>query len=361
MAEHLLCLLFVTSSSRGRNVFRYPPQAAAPGPRLTQPIYPSATYTAADTAVQPKRHIHFGPTIGRGVTVASHKVWDDGSSDGTAAQARVHTLGQALTSNALDYGSDTYETEYETEPSSSDESDLDTVRMNRHWSKDGGLPNQESNTSLARRPSNMTEHHELDRFDESKYNSALGYSLDFLSDMLTPPRSASNRKFEICVDELVFIGHPVYIGPDGKWSYPAEPEEDSEVRPTARGRRTKERESGNQLDTVEEGKEVISPVDATPRKMESEQGVPTLNMFHLVLIFDKPDPKPAAQMGEGPAPLTLLDEMYREIAFKWAAAAFALQVGDGYIAREAWEMAKWREKGINESQRCHVVLSCKIV
>ena len=54
----------------------------------------------------------------------------------------------------------------------------------------------------------------MDPIDSSKakYNYALSYTLDFLGDMLTPPPAARNRKFEIVVDEVVFIGYPVSVG-----------------------------------------------------------------------------------------------------------------------------------------------------
>ena len=143
------------------------------------------------------------------------------------------------------------------------------------------------------------------------------------------------------------------------------------MRPTARGRR-REGPLQNHLGTVVEGKEVPSPetnASASPGGVDKgnvangdgkntqsgsdkeEDGPPTLNMFNLVLILDKPDPEVSHDTAEGFSRHTLFDEVYREIVFKWTAAAFSLQVQDNYIAKEAWEMAKLRDKGINESER----------
>jgi hypothetical protein len=219
---------------------------------------------------------------------------------------------------------------------------------------------------------------------ESQYSYALGYSLDFLSDMLTPPRAACNRKFELCVDELVFIGHPVTIGPDGQWGYPKEAGQAEEKgrRNTAdegerRGRR-REAVGHSHLRTVVEGSGSESnslsdigggnrdPLADSPEKKRSdangangkgrngdgaEEECPSLDMFHMVLIVDKPDPKTAPMGGtDHIAPSEGFEEIYREIAFKWTAAAYALQVKNNWVARESWEMAKARERSMAEGE-----------
>ena len=214
----------------------------------------------------------------------------------------------------------------------------------------------------------------VDKFIESQYQYSLGYPLDFLSDMLTPPKSACNRKFEISVDELVFVGHPVTCGPDGKWSYP-ETEEDNDVRPTARGRRARDLPGPSHLGTViehgESSPDSIKLADGakgngnganaratdrqeqpTTSRASSDDGPPSLNMFHLVVILDKPDPKSGDQWenhNQGAA-ADPIDEVYREIAFKWAAAAFDLQVRENYIAKQSYEISRTKDKCQNESE-----------
>ncbi len=366
MAENILGLLFVTSSSRGRHVFRYPPDPKSPHTWLTQPIYSSDTYTATDTAVQrPKRKVFFDETDAKSSTASLRRMgrpWGDGSSVGTPAGGGGIAMSSGMPGRLLDYGSDTFGEEDGSDSDLSEDDYLDQARTNQSSSKDGGTTKETTAPSSPRVSLSVNKAETTapaqdrgpDRFIESQYNSALNYSLDFLSDMLTPPRSAGNRKFEICVDELVFVGHPVFNNPDGKWGYPADPGEDVDTRVTGRGRRM--REGGNPLAPVEEGKESTSPENHEPvpdtqqKKSDSVDRPPMLNMFHLVLILDKPDPKPWAQVNDGPPPLTPFDEVYREIAFKWTAVAFALQVQDGYIAREAWGMAKTREKAINDSE-----------
>jgi hypothetical protein len=213
-----------------------------------------------------------------------------------------------------------------------------------------------------------------DGFDEKQYHNSLNYSLDFLSDMLAPSRTACNRKFEICVDELVFVGHPVTSGPDGKWAYPTTDEEEADIRATARGRRPRSHGPSHLGTVVENGEsspdtsaagpsQMPSPVDrdestSQTRTNTSDDAPPELNMFNLVIILDKPDPKVGSTI-ESVSPMNLFDEVYKEIAFKWTAAAFELQVRDNYIAREAHEMAKIKDKCMTECECTHIFKFCR--
>jgi hypothetical protein len=247
--------------------------------------------------------------------------------------------------------------------------------LNKDWKMGSSNIRRDSNTAaIGPGTTSATVNHahanangtkEKDRFIERQYSHALSYSLDFLSDMLSPPRSACNRKFEICVDELVFVGHPVCIGKDGKWAVPDEEAEERESRGRS-GRPPPGMPSnphvcgqGRHLRAVveagEANVEALPHQDQSPsgtkteKKEKEDDGPPTLNMFHLVLILDKPDPKVGAPTeGPGAGATGAFDEVYREIAFKWTAAAWALQVRDNFIERESWEMAKMRDKCLNE-------------
>ncbi|KAK5675420.1 Nitrogen permease regulator 3 [Elasticomyces elasticus] len=130
----------------------------------------------------------------------------------------------------------------------------------------------------------------------------LGYSIDSLEKLLSPGRWSDKKKFEVCVDGITFIGHPVYARNDGKWS----------SKPQAR------RERGASNDSMDHERDLPSdtanitvtapgspsrvPEDYThvPDSLDSQQmlslgtsmdststasGVPTeqMAMFHVVL------------------------------------------------------------------------------
>lgn len=50
------------------------------------------------------------------------------------------------------------------------------------------------------------------------WDNVLGFNSDFLADILTPSKTHCGKKFELWVDELVFLGLPVHIRSDGTWS-----------------------------------------------------------------------------------------------------------------------------------------------
>ncbi|KAK0933765.1 Nitrogen permease regulator 3 [Friedmanniomyces endolithicus] len=45
----------------------------------------------------------------------------------------------------------------------------------------------------------------------------LGYSVDSLERLLSPGKWAARKKFEICLDGITFLGHPMYASEDGEW------------------------------------------------------------------------------------------------------------------------------------------------
>ncbi|CAE6383966.1 unnamed protein product [Rhizoctonia solani] len=51
------------------------------------------------------------------------------------------------------------------------------------------------------------------------YTNILGYRPNFLANILSPKAALCHQKFELVVDELTFLGHPVYAGPDGGWGW----------------------------------------------------------------------------------------------------------------------------------------------
>ncbi|KIR71983.1 hypothetical protein I310_04033 [Cryptococcus deuterogattii CA1014] len=416
MAENILGLLLVTSSSRGRHVFRYPPDPASPNVRLAQPIYPSATFTATEADVEYKhpraggagmrrrpyddlssnasiRRSLFGPS-----TRGSSKTGRDRKGKKKADDIRARYMNTLEEANGSDYEDE----DSEQDDSSSDEgSDFEvmwkpattsgandasgtgsTKVAHRRASGDddqraSGVRNLEPSVlDASRRGSTSTttatitgadrnnDHADKDAKRlaiESQYNYALGWPLEVLADMLTPPRSACNRRFELCVGNVVFLGHPVCASPDGKWEVPPD-EDELEERAPSRGRRMRDQGGTmTNLDTVDEGIEAYTSAITRHAKTESEakrssdsshkdDDVPNLTMFHLVLIIDKPDPKPGTESHDEhhSQAMDIYDEIYREIAFKWTAAAFNLQCESNLVAREAWMIVKYKDKCLNE-------------
>ncbi|KAF8721653.1 Nitrogen Permease regulator of amino acid transport 3, partial [Rhizoctonia solani] len=76
------------------------------------------------------------------------------------------------------------------------------------------------------RPSNYSSYHSHNASpahrhgqDPDIYSSILGYRPSLLANILSPKAALCHQKFELVVDELTFLGHPVYAGPDGGWGW----------------------------------------------------------------------------------------------------------------------------------------------
>lgn len=249
MAENILGVLLVSSTSRDRYVFPYPPDPTSPEVRMQQPVYSRATYTAKDATVDHKSHRLFprhrdgSRTSGSRGLNTTH-FWSskassgkavrsrngrggDGEDDGRSASATSSQCAPASTgsfhSHLTQVGSSRSESS-----SSSDDSDFDRLfdsgysrnHTPRRYSSDTDVSTPASARPNAPRPfteiiaegrrGSVVESESTARaggskrggssgrskaFVEAQYNYALGYSLDFLGDLLSPPRAACNRKF----------------------------------------------------------------------------------------------------------------------------------------------------------------------
>src|SRR6266545_2915074 len=166
MAETLLAILLVTTSaSESTLVFRWP-ENPTPSPRLSRP--PPDESLALALLDNPWRASHPGEV--EQLDLSLH----DFSRDPTYAWPRPN----ALRARTLSFG----------DPSSN------------------------------RSPHSGGEHYRYEEKDPIRegYGHVLGFSAEFLARHLCPQRSMCHQKFELVVDDLAFIGHPV-CADDGKW------------------------------------------------------------------------------------------------------------------------------------------------
>jgi hypothetical protein len=168
------------------------------------------------------------------------------------------------------------------------------------------------------------------------YESCLGYPYGDLKFFLTAKRNACHRRFELSVDEITFLGHPVCAQKDFSWSL--SPDTD-ELEDDHRGR--VRAVSGSSY-----GKATPASTEpASESGQVTDESVPLLSQFHLVLVIDKPDP-----VSFNCAPNVLYDTLYEEIAFKWTAAAFAEQARTGWVARECLRLGQVHEDSVNRRE-----------
>ncbi|KEQ75025.1 hypothetical protein M436DRAFT_42449 [Aureobasidium namibiae CBS 147.97] len=70
-------------------------------------------------------------------------------------------------------------------------------------------------------PDNDEDDDDLDNLDVERntpeWEKLLGYPVEGLEMMLSPPSSMHKKRFEVMLDDLVFLGYPIFVRDDGTW------------------------------------------------------------------------------------------------------------------------------------------------
>ncbi|KAG6868671.1 hypothetical protein C0993_012174 [Termitomyces sp. T159_Od127] len=277
MAETLLAILLVTTSATGSSlVYRWPPLPSV-APRLSR-ARPSEEFCASQLD-NPWRASHFSdataeaiPHFSRsGLEIDIDNAWDRPQNSQDESQSYSPTTAHSSSSEDL-------------------------------TSKDGRF--------LINKPHMLHE-----------YDHLFGYSSDFLANLLCPQSSMCHQKFELLVDNIAFIGHPVCTDEDGTWKFKPE-----KMKSGPRGRESKIGTSSNGASTS------VSP-DTRPTSSEKVPPANTwLDKFHFVVVLDIPDPSSSASGNVS----KYFDIIYEQIAFTVTAVLFQEQVLSNFVEIE-WE------------------------
>ncbi|KAJ7052572.1 nitrogen permease regulator of amino acid transport activity 3-domain-containing protein [Mycena amicta] len=149
-----------------------------------------------------------------------------------------------------------------------------------------------------------------------EYDHLFGYPSEFLANLLCPQRSMCHQKFELVVEDLAFIGHPVSAEDDGGWRFKPE-----KVKTNDRGRESMNRRAqAEQPDSRPVSSETASPASSAS----------WLQRFHFVMVLDVPDPSSSASGNI----TKYFDIIYEQIAFPVAAVLFQEQVLYNFVEEE---------------------------
>lgn len=284
MAETLLAILLVTSSATGSNlVYRWPP-APATSTRLARPRPDHKT--GAFQLDNPGRAASF--------------------SDAHKGPPTEHTLDN--------------------------DEDYEWVRPNTFRDRSMSFSRPVPRPPSGRQPLSEDVPYDPDTIEEStaseEFDPLFGYSSEFLAGLLCPQRSSCHQKFELIVDHLAFIGHPVCAEEDGTWRFKPEKFKSG---PRGRGSRTR------QLSQLDEptGREV-----SVSRERRSSSSRSWLQKFHLVIALDLPDPSSSASGNVS----KYFDIIYEQIAFTVTAVLFQEQVLSNFVEAECEMLASLKER-----------------
>lgn len=297
MSETLLAVLLVTSSAKGSElVYRWPPSPEA-RPRLARP--------------RPK---------------------DDVEGTHTDNPWRAANMTGDLSGPLAPLSHD----------DSEDEDDYEWRRPRKRRDRSMSLSHSRSRPT-SRRQSPVKDSSDTFRLNVQEHalleehNEVLGFSSEFVAPLLCPHKSMCHQKFELVVDDLAFIGHPVCVDSDGKWRFKQE-----RTKSAPRGRGSKKGESPK----AEENS--LTPDKASREKQQNIEEA-SLQAFHLVLAFDLPDP---SSYDSGNI-AQYFHVIYEQIAFPTAAVLYQEQVLHNFIEGECEVIASLLDESISAGQWEH--------
>ncbi|KAG8832452.1 hypothetical protein FRC17_001325 [Serendipita sp. 399] len=148
-------------------------------------------------------------------------------------------------------------------------------------------------------------------------------------------RNLCNQRFELILEELLFLGHPVCIGDDGTWQW-EQLYADTSAKSTSKKSMADDDSAadgggggggGGGAAAAATGK----PTSRGDNKINNDPKVEaSLKSFHFILVLDRPDPAWGGNVN-----LTrFVDVYYEQLAVKMTAALHFEQSRDNYVERE---------------------------
>jgi hypothetical protein len=188
------------------------------------------------------------------------------------------------------------------------------------------------------------------------YDSYLGYEETFLAQLLSPRPDGCHRKFELVVDDIAFVGHPVCVGADGRWD--TAPQGDGPVadEPSGpRGRAGAPRSAASRasspagLGRMSAAAQAGLAAGGSSSASSSSSNSRGVSAFHLVLVLDRPDPT----AGTPQLDISAWCRLYHDaVAFKLTAALWEEERRDSYVSRESARLAALKETARDRGGCC---------
>ena len=196
---------------------------------------------------------------------------------------------------------------------------------------------------------NLPELNKLQLSDETQSTSdlLLGHSIESLEKLLSPGRWCDGRKFEVCLNGLTFVGHPIYASEDGEWA-----EKRPENGNGSRNEYTNGSHAGDVTPMAPDLTETLHDFIHVPESFESQPGVRPgtsvgsnsttsgvqvehLAMFHVVFALG------ASSGGEQHRESSAV---YQDVARTLSRALQYCQKQSNYVAAESQKLLSYKSR-----------------
>jgi len=356
--ESLIALLLVSHSANTGPalVFRWPPTPAS-SPRLARP--------------DPKNPASHPPAL------QADNPWKAANSSDTvsSSSALSEASSAGLTSDDGDYL-----WSWSGPPDRSRDHSLSDITGNSHPLAAHSSSRASGRTS----PINLQPHHDIQdssfhssvtptanhHFQDSSlsssdnYHKLLGYSAEFLAGLLCPNQALCHQKFELIVDDLAFIGHPVCAEKGATWKFKTPRTDKHSTKPSFLARRGRGLRKSSAPKTAPVSAPMTPLLDVDPPtpvaddegSSDSDSSDPAtapnspsswLKTFHFVLVLDLPDPSSSASGNVS----KYFDIIYEHIAFTVTAVLYQEQVLSNYVEQESDLLINLKDQYVSRGER----------
>ncbi|KAI0635609.1 nitrogen permease regulator of amino acid transport activity 3-domain-containing protein [Trametes polyzona] len=335
MSETLLCILLVTSSAKGSNLVYHWPPSPTTVPRLARPL-PTNDFPGA----------------------LADNPWRAANSPDNAVDDAPIDLSRLAIEDEAEY--------YWQRPLFRRDRSVSFTQPSSHPTSRRASPSKEPKDAHdidgTRASNSGTPAHGASNGSGSgprggggggsggadEYGTLLGYSGEFLAQILCPQSSLCHQKFELIVDDLAFVGHPVCADGDGAWAFAAPQPPPGPAR--ERGRGSKKGQSAfdeDRLLTPERaelaGQAARGQASPQAQARTDDAGMQT---FHFVVVLDLPDPSSSASGNIS----KYFDTVYEQLAFNVTAVLYQEQVLNRYVEAQSELLGTLREDFMNKGE-----------
>ncbi|CAN3373722.1 hypothetical protein DIURU_005523 [Diutina rugosa] len=207
------------------------------------------------------------------------------------------------------------------------------------------------NTSMAI-PHDMHDENQSKKRNKSKTNLIFGMETTYLGEMLSPPKSMCNTRFEMQIDDKVFLGMPIHKLDNNSWrrkeKHRAPTDQKSTLTDLSDNRSHRR---GNSLPKAD-----VEVVGEDTSIQEKEHPTGRINMFHLVFIMNPPINEANQRV----------DEMFHFVISRLSLVLRYEQSRNGYVSKEIKSIFKlketqpdtWWEACYEQSGLCKMIGDC---
>ncbi|KAI4717412.1 hypothetical protein E4T48_06417 [Aureobasidium sp. EXF-10727] len=152
-------------------------------------------------------------------TVAS----DDESTTSSRQTARPSIASQSRAAETISSRRTTRTLHSDAPDNDEDDDDIDNLDVDvldlNSSPADKPAPAISANNASRDRTTSATRHENStgDKRNACEWEKLLGYPVEGLEMMLSPPSSMHKKRFEVMLDDLVFLGYPIFVRDDGTW------------------------------------------------------------------------------------------------------------------------------------------------